>query len=38
VRRSGSTRNDYFPARATLRNSSGAAEFDLLLERVETPP
>jgi hypothetical protein len=28
---------DYFPARATLRNNSGAAEFDLLLERVETP-
>jgi hypothetical protein len=25
---------DYFPAHATLRNSSGAAEFDLLLERV----
>jgi hypothetical protein len=29
---------DYFPAHASLRNSSGTAEFDLLLERVEPPP
>jgi hypothetical protein len=28
---------DYFPAHATLRNSSGASEYDLLLERVEPP-
>jgi hypothetical protein len=29
---------DYFPAHATLRNSSGAAEYELLLERIEAPP
>ncbi len=28
---------DYFPAHATLRNSSGASEYDLLLERVDPP-
>ena len=29
---------DYFPAHATLRNSSGGSEYDLLLERIEAPP
>jgi Protein of unknown function (DUF3108) len=29
---------DYFPARAALLNGSGEPEYDLLLERVETPP
>ena len=28
---------DFLPAHATLRNSAGAAEYDLLLERVEPP-
>jgi hypothetical protein len=30
--------NDYFPAHATLRNSGGASEYDLLLERIEPAP
>jgi hypothetical protein len=29
---------DYLPAHATLRNSAGASEYDLLLERVEPAP
>jgi hypothetical protein len=29
---------DYLPARATLLDSSGEPEYDLLLERVEAPP
>ena len=29
---------DYFPAHATLRNSSGASEYELLLEHVEPAP
>jgi hypothetical protein len=28
----------YMPAHATLRNSTGASEYDLLLERVEPGP
>lgn len=29
---------DYFPAHATLRNSAGGSEYELLLERIEAPP
>ena len=29
---------DFLPAHATLRNSAGGSEYDLLLERIEPAP